>query len=30
MAFKKMGLGEEEGLWLLKRWNWERGKGGGV
>ena len=30
MAFEKMGLGEGEGLWLLKRWDWERGKGGGV
>ena len=30
MAFKKMGLGEGEELWLLKRWDWERGKGGGV
>ena len=29
MAFKKMGLGEGEGLWLLKRWDWERGMGYG-
>ena len=29
MAFKKMGLGEGDGLWLLEC-DWERGKGGGV
>ena len=29
MAFKKMGLGEGEGLWLLERWDWRRGKGYG-
>ena len=29
MAFKKMGLGEGEGLWLLERWDWGRGKGYG-
>ena len=26
MAFRKMGLGEGEGLWLLKRWEWGRGR----
>ena len=30
IAFKKMGLGEGEGLWLLKRWDWGMGEGGGV
>ena len=29
MAFKKMGLGEGEGLWLLKRWDWGRDEGCG-
>ena len=29
MAFKKMGLGEGDGLWLLKRWDWGRGMGYG-
>ena len=29
MAFKKMGLGEGEELWLLEIWDWRRGKGYG-
>ena len=29
MAFRNMGLEEGEGLWLLKRWDWGRGKGYG-